>query len=30
VGDVAEVLPSKMRNYIWLRIKPFSETNIMV
>lgn len=30
VGDVADVLPSKMRNYIWLRIKPFSETNIMV
>ena len=30
VGDVADVLPSRMRNYIWLRIKPFSETNIMV
>ncbi|TAJ45743.1 methanogenesis marker 7 protein [Methanofollis fontis] len=30
IGDVAEVLPSKMRNYIWIRIKPFSDTNIMV
>jgi putative methanogenesis marker protein 7 len=30
VGDVADVLPSKMRNYIWIRIKPFSETNTMV
>ncbi|MBP2132918.1 putative methanogenesis marker protein 7 [Methanomicrobium sp. W14] len=30
VGDVARILPSRMRNYIWLRIKPFSETNIMV
>jgi putative methanogenesis marker protein 7 len=30
VGDVAEVLPSRMRNYIWLKIRPFSETNIMV
>ncbi|MBP2146597.1 putative methanogenesis marker protein 7 [Methanofollis sp. W23] len=30
VGDVAEVFPSRMRNYIWLRIKPFSETNLMV
>ncbi|MBN2734156.1 MAG: methanogenesis marker 7 protein [Methanomicrobiaceae archaeon] len=30
VGDVAEILPSRMRNYIWIKIKPFSETNIMV
>ncbi|QYZ79139.1 methanogenesis marker 7 protein [Methanofollis formosanus] len=30
VGDVAEALPSRMRNYIWVRIKPFSETNLMV
>ena len=30
VGDVAEVLPSEMRNYIWIRIRPFSETNLMV
>ncbi|MDN7026192.1 methanogenesis marker 7 protein [Methanoculleus sp. FWC-SCC1] len=30
VGDIAEVLPSKMRNYILIRIKPYSETRIMV
>jgi putative methanogenesis marker protein 7 len=30
VGDIAEVLPSRMRNYIWIKIRPFSETNIMV
>ncbi|HDR73641.1 MAG TPA: methanogenesis marker 7 protein [Methanoculleus sp.] len=30
VGDVADVLPSRMRNYIWLKIRPFSETNVMV
>jgi putative methanogenesis marker protein 7 len=30
VGDVAEVLPSRMRTYIWLKIRPFSETGIMV
>ena len=30
IGDVAEILPSRMRNYIWLKIKHFSETNIMV
>lgn len=30
VRDVAEVFPSRMRNYIWVRIKPFSETNLMV
>ncbi len=30
VGDVADVLPSEMRNYIWIRIRPFSETNLMV
>lgn len=30
VKDVATVLPSRIRNYIWIRIKPFSETNIMV
>ena len=28
--EVAEILPSRMRDYILLRIKPFSETNIMV
>ncbi|MDR0438952.1 MAG: methanogenesis marker 7 protein [Methanocalculaceae archaeon] len=30
VGDVANVLPSRMRNYILIRIRPFSETNIVV
>ena len=30
IGDIAELLPSRMRNYIWIRIKPFSETKIIV
>ena len=30
VGDVADILPSRMRDYILLRIKPFSDTGIMV
>lgn len=30
IGDLAEVLPSRMRNYILVRIKPFSETNLVV
>lgn len=30
IADVAELLPSRMRNYIWIRIKPFSETNLIV
>ncbi|MBS1194846.1 MAG: hypothetical protein H6R30_184 [Methanomicrobia archaeon] len=30
VQDVADVLPSRMRTYIWVRVKPFSETNVMV
>ena len=30
VGDVAEILPSRMRDYIQIRIKPFSDTGIMV
>ncbi len=30
VGDITEVLPSRMRNYIIVRIKSFSETNIVV
>ena len=30
IGDIAEVLPSRMRNYIIVRIKPYSETNIVV
>jgi putative methanogenesis marker protein 7 len=30
VGDVANILPSRMRNYILIRICQFSETNIVV
>ena len=30
LGQVADVLPSRMRNYILIRIKPLSETNIVV
>jgi len=30
LGDVAEILPSRMRDYILVRILPFSETNTVV
>lgn len=30
VGDVADVLPSRMRDYVLIRIRPLSETNIVV
>lgn len=30
ISDIAAILPSRMRNYIIVRIKPFSETNIVV
>jgi methyl coenzyme M reductase subunit C-like uncharacterized protein (methanogenesis marker protein 7) len=30
IGDVADVLPSRMRDYILVRVKPFSETNVVV
>jgi len=30
LGDVAEVLPSRMRDYILVRILPFSETNMVI
>ena len=30
VGDVAEVLPSRMRDYILVKILPFSETNTVI
>jgi putative methanogenesis marker protein 7 len=30
IGDLAEIRPSRMRDYILLRIRPFSDTNIMV
>ncbi|WP_321505859.1 methanogenesis marker 7 protein [uncultured Methanoregula sp.] len=30
LGDVSEILPSRMRDYILVRILPFSETNTVV
>jgi putative methanogenesis marker protein 7 len=30
LGDIADVLPSRMRTYVWVRVRPFSETKIMV
>jgi putative methanogenesis marker protein 7 len=30
LGDVAEVVPSRMRDYILVKIQPFSETNMVV
>ncbi|MCK9579691.1 MAG: methanogenesis marker 7 protein [Methanoregula sp.] len=30
IGDVADVLPSRMRDYIIIRIRPFSETNMVI
>lgn len=30
LGEVAEVLPSRMRDYIVVKVLPFSETNIVV
>jgi putative methanogenesis marker protein 7 len=30
LGDIAEILPSRMRDYILVRILPFSETNMVV
>lgn len=30
IGDVADVLPSRMRDYILVKVKPSSETNIVV
>jgi len=30
VGEICDLMPSRMRNYIWVRIKPYSETGIMV
>lgn len=30
IGDVASIEPSRMRDYILIRVKPFSETNIVV
>ncbi|MCK9631627.1 MAG: methanogenesis marker 7 protein [Methanoregula sp.] len=30
LGDIAEVLPSRMRDYILVRVLPFSETNTVI
>ena len=30
IGEIADIVPSRMRDYILVRIRPFSETNIMV
>jgi putative methanogenesis marker protein 7 len=30
IGEIAEVEPSRMRDYIILRVKPFSETNMVI
>ena len=30
LGDLADVLPSRMRDYIHVRVRPFSETNTVV
>lgn len=30
IGDICEVLPSRMRNYILIRVRPYSETKIIV
>ena len=30
IGEIADLIPSRMRDYILIRIRPFSETNIMV
>jgi putative methanogenesis marker protein 7 len=30
LGDIAEVVPSRMRDYILVKIRPFSETNTVI
>ena len=30
IGDIVDIHPSRMRDYILLKVRPFSETNIMV
>ena len=30
IGDVSNVTPSRMRDYILIRILPFSDTNVVV
>jgi methyl coenzyme M reductase subunit C-like uncharacterized protein (methanogenesis marker protein 7) len=30
LGDISEVVPSRMRDYILVKILPFSETNTVI
>jgi methyl coenzyme M reductase subunit C-like uncharacterized protein (methanogenesis marker protein 7) len=30
LGDVAEIVPSRMRDYILVKVLPFSETNTVI
>ena len=30
LGDISEVVPSRMRDYILVKILPFSETNMVI
>jgi putative methanogenesis marker protein 7 len=30
IGDVADVVPSRMRDYIIVRVRPFSDTNVVI
>jgi methyl coenzyme M reductase subunit C-like uncharacterized protein (methanogenesis marker protein 7) len=30
IGDISEVMPSRMRDYILVRVRPFSETNTVI
>jgi len=30
IGDISEVTPSRMRDYILVRVRPFSETNTVI
>ena len=30
IGDIADIEPSRMRDYIMLKVKPFSETNTVI
>ena len=30
LGDIADIVPSRMRDYILVRIRPFSETNTVL
>jgi methyl coenzyme M reductase subunit C-like uncharacterized protein (methanogenesis marker protein 7) len=30
LGDISDIVPSRMRDYILVKILPFSETNVVV